>query len=225
MKLDWTRQKAGKDVRRARAQASALRTKWALLCGEGGGGENPLLDTVQVHDVRSSSPPATTSADNITSGKSQRQHRHGGTKGWVGGGPPTTKGNDGPQAWTAVGGRAGGLGGRGGGPSGSGVRGLGSVGGLVPSRSESALSTKHHQQKRVTTRGGSIGVGNNSVGGWGATPPGEAGEFIPGLSAGSDPGGGIMGGVSGRGGGQRPPWTEQGTGGASGGGHSPLLYA
>ncbi|CAM9688757.1 unnamed protein product, partial [Choristocarpus tenellus] len=31
-KLDWTRQKAGKDVKRARAQASTLRAKWTLLC-------------------------------------------------------------------------------------------------------------------------------------------------------------------------------------------------
>ena len=49
-KLDWTRTKADKDVRRARAQASTLRTKWALLCGDGGGGGSgqPLLDTMRV---------------------------------------------------------------------------------------------------------------------------------------------------------------------------------
>lgn len=50
-KLDWTRQKAGKEVRRARAQASALRTKWALLCQEGKGGENSLLDCVELDVV------------------------------------------------------------------------------------------------------------------------------------------------------------------------------
>ncbi|CAM9791942.1 unnamed protein product, partial [Ectocarpus sp. 8 AP-2014] len=42
-KLDWTRTKADKDVRRARAQASALRTKWAILCGDGEGGGGSSL--------------------------------------------------------------------------------------------------------------------------------------------------------------------------------------
>lgn len=46
-KLDWTRTKAEKDVRKARAQASALRSKWALLCGGGRMGACPLLDSAK----------------------------------------------------------------------------------------------------------------------------------------------------------------------------------
>ncbi|CAM9725477.1 unnamed protein product, partial [Scytosiphon promiscuus] len=64
-KLDWTRTKSEKDVRRARAQASALRTKWAILCGGGEGGESSLLDTMKVDSAphllghSSSAPPGT----------------------------------------------------------------------------------------------------------------------------------------------------------------------
>lgn len=75
----------------------------------------------------------------------------------------------------------------------------------------------------------SAGNGNNV--GRGITSPRGGVDFGPGLSAGSDPGGGgIMGTLSGKGsGGPRPPWSEQGGGSVSKGGgagvHSPLLYA
>lgn len=247
-KLDWTRQRAGKDVRKARAQASALRTKWALLCGDGGGGENSLLDSMTVDAPflgHSTSAPGVchgaaavaggggggarrggggnTNSGSWLHGKSQQHHR-----GRVKGGgevPPIARGAPGAWAGTETGGR------------GRSAGAAGGVGGVIPmGHLDPALFSS---QKRVTVSAGGLGAGGgrapttggipthvDSGGGRGGSFP-QGVTFTPGLSAGSDPGGGRFGGVNSRNGGQpRPPWSEQGNTKAAGSAHSTqLLYA
>lgn len=79
MKLDWTRTKAEKDVRKARAQASALRSKCALLCGGGRMGACPLLDSAKV-DV--AAPLRTSASVPDTTSKKWRQGVSGGGYGF-----------------------------------------------------------------------------------------------------------------------------------------------
>lgn len=227
-KLDWTRQKADKGVRRARAQASALRTKWALLCGDGKSGKDSLLDSMPVntsHLGHSASTPALPPGRGGVEGgaggtetnrnSQQEQDRHelsrGGARGR--GSQPSPGGKGGIEAWAADG-RVGSRGGTG--------------GGVSPSLSEPALTMKQGQ-RRVTTSGGSAGIGSKAnVGVRRGSPSVGAVSSAAGLSAGRDRGQWVTGGLTrGRGGvtgSQRPPWTEQGTGGGAGG-HSQLLYA
>lgn len=272
-KLDWTRQKADKDVRRARAQASTLRTKWALLCGDGAGGENSLLDSMRVDSApnrdHSSSAPVI-----MGNGGRNKQSRQQQCVSRGGGSPPVTAKSTG----------GGGVGGRG--PSSrTGLRSGGGAGNprgwregaMSASQSEpSLLAPKTQQQQQLwqtISGGGGMGIGggvgreiaenasqrlwvgaspatsgsNNSsmvpgngiIGGGLRGSPAQGGvSFNPGLSAGSDPGGGRLlmtdvgdyrggGGGGGEGkGNPRPPWSEQGGKAAGGGRHAPpLLYA
>ncbi|CAN0343349.1 unnamed protein product [Ectocarpus sp. 12 AP-2014] len=263
-KLDWTRTKADKDVRRARAQASALRTKWAILCGDGeGGGGSSLLDTMQV-DVapaprlnHSSSAPGTAAAGGGRGGIGAAGHNnnHGAA---VGGHSPKFVSNNGQQ--------------HGGGPSRAGVgsppiaRGGGGVGGgggcgvplsrgdqgpLAPSTSDPSLLRRRQTRPqrggfggvnssfKMVGAGGGVGNFKNAAvslpgyaGGGGAARGGSPpGGLSAGLSAGSDPGGALLSDMgTGRGGngggGQRPPWSEQGGGrGAGDFASKKILYA
>lgn len=268
-KLDWTRQKADKDVRRARAQASTLRTKWALLCRDGAGGDDSLLDSVKVdsaphHDHSSSAPSIM--GNGGRNNKQTRQHRVS-----RGGGSPRVvveKSSGGGSGTRGSSSRAG-L--RSGGGLGNPQGGRGVT--MSASQSEPSLQQQQQQQQllRQTSSGGGTGIGgvvgresaknvgqrswmgaspatpgsNNSsiapgsniIGGGRLAPSVQGGvSFDPGLSAGSDPGGGRMlmtdvgdyrggsGGGEGRGH-PRPPWSEQG--GKTGGGRQApqLLYA
>lgn len=259
-KLDWTRQKADKDVRRARAQASALRTKWALLCRDGAGGDDSLLDSVRVdsaphHDHSSSAPSIL--GNGGRNNKQARQHRvsRGGASPRVviensSGGGSATRGSSSRAGLRSGGGLGIPQGGR----------------GVTMSASQSEPSLQQQQQQlRQASSGGvvgretaksvgqrswmgaspatpgssnsSIAPGSNIIGGGRLAPSVQGGvSFDPGLSAGSDPGGGRMlmtdvgdyrggsGGGEGRGH-PRPPWSEQG--GKTGGGRQApqLLYA
>ncbi|CAB1102358.1 unnamed protein product [Ectocarpus sp. CCAP 1310/34] len=249
-KLDWTRTKADKDVRRARAQASALRTKWAILCGDGeGGGGSSLLDTMQV-DVapgprlnHSSSAPGTAAAGGGRGGLGAAGHNnnHGAA---AGGHSPKFASNNGQQH--GGGPSRAGVGsppiarGGGGGGGGGGKRGVqlsrGGQGPLAPSTSDpSFLRRRQIPSQRggfggvnsslKMVGGGGGGGGKNAAvslpgyaGGRGAARGGSSpGGLSAGLSAGTDPGGELLSdmgtGTGGNGGGgQRPPWSEQGGG-------------
>ncbi|CAM9676957.1 unnamed protein product, partial [Ectocarpus fasciculatus] len=238
-KLDWTRTKADKDVRRARAQASALRTKWAILCGDGeGGGGSSLLDTMQVdmappgpHLNHSSSAPGTAAAAGGVRGGGVGAAGHNNNHGAAGGGhSPKFASNSGQHGGgpsrAGVGSPPIARGGGGGGGRGVG-RGVplssrGGQGPLAPSTSDPSLLRR--QQQTRPQRGG-FGGGNNNLnmaGAGGAARGGSPpGGLSAGLSAGTDPGGELLGDMgTGRGGtgggGQRPPWSEQGGGGGGG---------
>ena len=222
-KLDWTRTKADKDVRRARAQASALRAKWAILSGEG---ESSLLDTVRVdspHMNHSSSAPGAVGVGGAAAAAAAAASGHGGsnnannnnnnnnsksTNNHVGGlsrgagTPPTSRG--------------GGIGGGGGGGVGVTSQQRGGRGPMAPSLSEAAFPGRQQQHRSATAGIGGVRGGGSPQGGMPLNPAG-------GLSAGTDPGG-LLGdsgsrggsGAAGNGAKGRPPWSEQGGGAGKG---------
>lgn len=236
-KLDWTRTKADKDVRRARAQASALRTKWAILSGDG---DSSLLDTMRVdppHLSHSSSAPgigkgggggmgggaAAAHGSNNANNNTSKYVMNGAGASRGGGSPPVTKGG---VAGQQRGGR----------------------GALTPNLSEAPFPGRQQQQRSGAGNGSNPATGGGSLksampgyggvasgaGVRGGSPQGGIMPGMPlnpgGLSAGTDPGGllGDSRGGGGSGGKGRPPWSEQGGGkGLNGGRHASqqVLYA